>query len=489
MSDIPTASSPKESVPSFRRASLRRTCHSSRCTAAGTNASTLVFRTQSSPLSQNKKHTTTTVAARTIDTTTDSESEAHRELLERFLSLQTTEASSSSSTGRRLPPAPPRDQINSRSSLRLSARVPTVLERLSTFLRVHSIEHTFHFSNDDDNEEEEEESVRVCCRTANLLHFVVLLWRGGNDDDDDDDDDADNNNNNSIVVEVQRRKGCSVEMQCVRRALFAVLQASDDEASTTTCSSSSQQQLSMCHKMIPPSFCKKVYEKYRPSTEQQSSSTTQTSSSSSIASDESSVECCLERCRDLLNSACRERNQLGLECLVNLTDPAIADRKTAKEGAWSTLQDDSSIQQPLLRYIIQKESADESTETHEELHTLALMVLVNSLRVFRADDDLLEQHRPQMMDVSSDFWHSILESCQNDLATVAQHPRDAELSIEVLHSVLELVPRAVAAAIVRDCRRRMLLEHLMEANSFGKLYLLSLEEKSQGLLDHLQMYL
>merc|ERR1712232_191324 len=60
------------------------------------------------------------------------------------------------------------------------------------------------------------ESGRIdCVTTGGTLKFVIQLWKQSESDDECCNDDC-----AQFILEVQRRRGCSIEMKNVRRGLF-----------------------------------------------------------------------------------------------------------------------------------------------------------------------------------------------------------------------------------------------------------------------------
>jgi len=443
----------KESGPQFRRVYLRRS--SRRRSSRSSN-----------PLISTHDHkptvATTTASCSSDNLSDNSDDQEEAIIMEDF--LRRCESSAC------LPLALPRNQLCARGCLELrGVSVSVIVLRLSRFLLAHSIEHGFHFGkriNNDDGDDE----VRVQCRTERLLRFCVFLWRAGNDDDASDD---------CVIVEVQRRWGCSLELQCVRRALFKSLVEGED-ALVVSNNVPPQQQLSPCHKMIPSHFCKKIVEKYK--TRSDLSIDTVPCSDDD---DSSFISESINRYKCMLGSPCRQSKELALESFLHLVEAlseTIIDGENSVTAVAQTILTDMSIQQELLTLL---QTADVNPyRSIGELHTMALQVVAQTLCIQTTTATEPNVGMATIIEAASEFWHSVLHCCQTHVSNVASHnksSRDVELSIDILKAVLAAAPQAAV-------RVEELLSDLAVCRSFGRRYFWALEQKSQDLMDQLQMY-
>ena len=483
MSSWETQSAPARSEdPEFRRVSLRRSLQHSIIDCHGGSS---------------KDQTKPTVTATTSDygwwddngnnvvsTTVSAHNEQQQQhpddlvSLQNFL-LQCDNTTDSGSGGADLLPKAP-EQVSARVSRTLQGvPVSVIAQRLCHFLRVQSIEHIFQWEPVQPAAVEEEGSAttsapapaslaRWYCRTGHMLRFCIFLWRR----------EMGHGKSAAVVVEVQRRAGCSMELQCVRRALFASLlnQDSWSMASTTTSTSSQRQEmLSPRRKMIPSSLCRRVFQKFRSDTP--STDTSSRSSSCSSTSSASNAINCLQRCQNLLESPCRQKKELALEGLLCLTETANGEKQSASQSILT----DTFIQQQLVEILTGSERSDDEFTAHD-LRTLVLQLLIASLRRLR--DTELEA----MIDPAQEFWQCVLRTCQSCLSNCSCcNPLDVELAIEILQHVLEVAPGAQVVAQLVVSRIEELQSNLTKAHSLGRTHLLTLEQTSQDLMDHLHI--
>lgn len=455
-----------ESVPQFRRVSLQgRTSSCRRDSHSSTNA--LISTHNHKP----SVAIATTASSRcSSDILSDDDEYMSVVDQEEALRMEDFLRQSARASGACLPRAPPRNQLCPHACLELRGLpVSVVVRRLVRFLLAHSIEHGFRFAGESGDGDSDQ--VRLQCRTKRLLRFCVFLWRTAKDDDDDD----------CVIVEVQRRRGCPLELHCVRRALFAALQEAEDASTFHSNNNSSSTSLSPCHKMIPTGFCRKVFEKYRPF---KTRSDLSIDTACRTEDDDSSCtsESIVNRSKCMLGSPCRQSKELALENMLHLLDlsssETIADEEQSLTAAAQIILTDESIQQQLLQLLWNRSNG--------ELHTMALQVLAQALRILQTADTASGPMvgLATIVQASSDFWQTVLDCCQTHVSHVTgrnKSPRDAELSIDVLKAVLEEAPQAIM-------RKEELLLDLAVCHSHGQRYFWALEQKSQDLIDQLQMY-
>jgi hypothetical protein len=228
--------------------------------------------------------------------------------------------------------------------------VEQISGRISNFMRVNSILSSHHCR----------DMARITCQTPTCLRFTVQLWRyqqpvaaeedshkvdgttkeQANSYIDDDDDDVEP----TIIMEVQRRQGCSIEMQRLRRGLIQFVQCKEDDDKQPT--------LLMAMPPVTPSHCrepsalvKRLYQDAFPrqptpqDPQQQeailakaaATSIPRTTTITSTSSHSTTITCPyliaamerdLESCLELLESSQLDQNMLGMEGLGILTDPA-----------------------------------------------------------------------------------------------------------------------------------------------------------------------
>lgn len=390
-------------------------------------------------------------------------------------------ASSSSSSS--LPSIDPDVRMMRRCTLELSmVPVSTLLHRIFNFMRLQSIPCKFHAS---------DSVVRVnAFGGGSSLRFAVFLWRWSTTTD------------NKIVVEVQRRRGCAIEMQYVRRALFRAL--SSDQESTSAAPLVRKYQF----KIPLLFFSKKLVEKC--SSEKRAALQSIGNGSGHDVDDDNESYYYTQgaaKCNNLLSSAkSTDCNRLGLESLCHLLSDH--DNKTVTETANEVVvavahalvydrcvspdaDAASLLREAVLRFVKHQEDGASSAQTpgYHGLHVLALKVLTKAFRVIarhnlRTVPLSSAAADCNVIDLASDFWRTVTDSCRRDIADATRRPCIAALSIELLIRLLEMLPPIQARAFVNDDDEVMI--DLLKAYSFGKLHHLGLEQKSRDLIDFLQ---
>lgn len=302
---------------------------------------------------QQQKHEKRTLAI----TNTDSESESE------VADNGTNDAPKNLSQPLSLPVYPNSDTrscVRDRCSLELSSSVvpaSVVLERILTFLRMQSMPCTYTAS---------VTSVRIDCHSngssnvfdsaavntdaadlgssssrsttltppasaSSRLRFVVFLWQKQPPGPTESSDNAPI----PILVQVQRRCGCAIAMQYLRRALFYAVRNgqnnnihNDQPTSTTTwqstCSNSNSSSNNCAPRtcprqaMIPLYFCHEPAGRLKHCDSMQHRTTALSCDELALSLTE---DCAVQRCSDLLASSCTQQQCLGMEALYYLTDP------------------------------------------------------------------------------------------------------------------------------------------------------------------------
>ena len=188
--------------------------------------------------------------------------------------------------------------------------VETISRRISDFMTVNSILCSHHCS----------DMGRITCKTTNCLKFTVQLWAI---DDDDDASVGDNRNDDtpSIIVEVERRDGCPIEMQRIRRGLVRCCTGSSP---AVLAPSATPRRCQMASTIV-----KRLYEDAFHHAEAEnpldaSDPVKKPSRHGTV------MERDLDLCIDLLESSLLDQNLLGMEGLRILTDPSKVCQQKAE---------------------------------------------------------------------------------------------------------------------------------------------------------------
>jgi hypothetical protein len=316
--------------------------------------------------------------------------------------------------------------------LELSMSIEVCLARVANFMRVKSIACFFH-----------PEASKIDCRTQSQLRFEVYFWRSPD---------------SKVILELQRRQGCVIEMHRLRRSLFcAVL-------------------MGRCATVSRKSICPLIQKLYLEDTQMKTSEA------------KSQKEACnedLEMCHDLLESNLEDQNRLGMESLLFLTDKAVVTETTALQVSKAIVFGQGlyaqSLRDELLLYFRAVKSwpnEDEAFDYDESpnnaaMHNLALRALGNALKLIAGLDGIDSKD----VDLSSDFWNTILCAILYNIKEAIQLPQEAALSAKCI-ALLEQIGHEEVSCWIED----NLLPALIQAHKFGEAHNLELEQESGSLL-------
>ena len=321
----------------------------------------------------------------------------------------------------------------------------TVTARISEFMKNQSITCSYH-----------SKKGRVYCLTDCLLKFVVQLWQG--------DDSA---NDDCIIIEVQRRRGCGLEMVKRRHQLIQAVRTgkhrklNSNKHVRKTSSEHLETLLDTSPLFLPPR--------------------------------EECLNEALRICQQLLASENLDENRLGLESLHILTDPSRTNPIDSDRAARTVLSD-SLFYCIIEKYfknveLIHFEPVDDDDGyamlEYEQgqffgcLHLLALEVLSQALEI--AVWKNISSHI--MIDLTLSFWGTVLQALYCNLRVASQRPLEASLSIRCLRFLQILEPTLLIMA--SDQSRLYLRDLLVSAHHYGRQRSLSLEQETLRLMEQL----
>lgn len=350
-----------------------------------------------------------------------------------------------------LRPLPPYKGVRRTGAIVVSLPVGAILDRISSFMRLQSISCDFR-----------QHEGSLSCLTAHRSHFMIFLWRS--------------QHAKQTIIEVERRQGCSVEMQRLRRGLFAAIRSGSQQCTNTTVGSAAT---------IPKYICPLVRRLYN-------ERAIRKKNESQIDSERRSCREGMSKCRALLQSKNFDQQRLGMEQLVFLTDSSSIQFRTAEDVSRALLYEedhcpcaqpmrdefmkyfgDSNLQLIAINYD-DIESA-EFTEAHmfTVMHSLALEALANALQVVTVD----QKDSEKRINLDSEFWRTISKALLYNLVDAVARPQEAALSAKCLAQLGDVVPGATHR-LVKD----QALPYLVRAHKFGEAHHLSLERESQRLI-------
>ena len=322
-----------------------------------------------------------------------------------------------------------------------------ISSRVSDFMRVNSIACSYHT-----------DLGRVDCLTDCNLKFVVQLWQG---------------EGAHIIVEVQRRRGCAVAMQELRKELYKWLKSEKPQQQNEGSSRMLRALSGALEKEMKEGLKKKE-----------------------LCNGSEPLSLCLQ----LVESEHKDQNQLGMESLNDLTDPTKVGKYEAEELAraliygegclgrrvreafvsypWHTVRPDDDLTLEPVSKADDMYSFEFDQEIHSAItHVLALKVLSNCLNIIAAhEEDYLSNETPRL-GLSCTFWRGIINSLVSNLKAAPRRPQAAALSAKCIRILESLKPDPVTNFLDETFRPM-----LVAAYEFGKAHHLLLEREVSCLL-------
>lgn len=319
--------------------------------------------------------------------------------------------------------------------------ISVVESRVADFLRLQSISYQYDAA-----------SVRLNCVTSKMLKFVIQFWRVGRGSHSAQFEDP----NEAVTVELQRRQGCVMEMQSIRRKLFKAVstgeQSNPDSPKTKSTS-------------LPDAMMAEVNFDY--------------DHDLGLAD---AVGISLSLCE----SPCIDQSRLGLESLGMLTDSTIVSARDALVVSRAIVFQQGSfgarLQSALGRFfgMAQPDSVEDDQDTIG--HAMALSILADALQQVAEDTTLGTGTQPVKFVETSSFWWVVSEDLFRNVRRAVQSPNEAAKSVRCIRLINSLENNKTVGAGVPTIRGAAWRSSLTQAHRYGKHCHLSLERESQKLL-------
>jgi hypothetical protein len=375
-------------------------------------------------------------------------------------------------------------------------------DNISTFMKEQSISCSYNC-----------QTGRFDALTMNLLRFSVQLWEARVLP-------LPKNRLLPVLVEIQRRQGCSIEMQRIRQELIQYLTRSVDRRDSCSGSDSTihfNYFSRTCDKPLNEELLKtRIKEQFKTSYANDSSST-----SSSVASVERSINDSFNIVLSLLKNSMLDQNRLGLECLTIISDFGNVLIEQAQYTSSKILAQGDEVQDLLLPYFVRIEISPRDQRSvhsmeydHDEddsgdrtfdyeqgtffggMHILALKVISHALETkafmegkqaparLLSNDDGSNEIDNAPITLSTPFWNHALQAMMYNIRISQFRPLEAVLSIRCLRLLNTLVPEAwnKHGSIHFFISQRPFEDMLLDARSYGRRYYLDLEQETQTLL-------
>uniref|UniRef100_A0A6T6HBN9 Uncharacterized protein n=1 Tax=Craspedostauros australis TaxID=1486917 RepID=A0A6T6HBN9_9STRA len=359
------------------------------------------------------------------------------------------------------PSIPMYHPVDLRTSLQLvngAATLEAVHEttcRLSKFMHQHSI-HSQYSSKDNNENPFEDDLVRVTCVTPNMNHFCIQLWTLPEEP-------------STLIIEMQRRQGCCMEHQRIRKALYRLLKNEDgdatdssSEAGTTAstgnkadallnkvCDNAVKTARTLPGKLPPPLPRGFAFGKAVPPVPKGMSFA---GMKPGKQTEEQEHLHAIDMCRNLLTAHNRrDQHELGLDSLVGICDSHKVSAKLAERASKTVVcpgTNDCAIQDAVLQYCRDNQRPGDSAdggETKEDIdsdemgwyggyaegrhyrtmHVLALRIISQSLQLATEGD------------LDATFLSDVTSCCTYNLQVAQHRPLEAELSARCLRILIE----------------------------------------------------
>ena len=331
-----------------------------------------------------------------------------------------------------------------RGALRLEdIPLDTVSSRISDFFWQNSI--TCSYS--------DAEPGRADCLTQSLLKFTVQLWQG--------------KCKTQVIMEVQRRQGCSIEMQRLKGRIYRAVESGPEEMDTSDTSGRSAANL--IQNVVGSVPADAAHGERDP----------------------------LDITVELLESNCLDQNRLGMESLQVLTDPTKVTMLDADRISHILIagdgHGDTRLREKFKTYFVGIEKrdseaageydSDDDTDQSGRYakgeffggnHMFALHSLSNAL------ESCARCQRPLRMDANQEFWVAVVNALIYNLKVAAGRPLEAALSAKCIRLVQSMEPGAMTSF------KTELLPHLESAYHYGRSHNLWLQQESEQLIGRLE---
>jgi hypothetical protein len=319
-------------------------------------------------------------------------------------------------------------------------------------------------------------------------------------------------NHPPILIDVQRRRGCPLDLQVLRRSLFRSLL-------NTECTS---EYIGTRTGMIPLAICRSIRRMSSPST---SSSKTvhqnkvdddeaTLSTSTELPEDSEAMELLLyyQAMLDPTNSV--EKNRMGLECLCQNIDKTVADVSKAKpvveaivdgpaqqrsgENGHAYHEMVEKFRANLLHFATSEDTPEVATSvlttagcSRINLRCLTFRAIYTSLELYLTAASKTEgSENKKVLSIENDpFWCKIINECQRAIGEASTAPCFATVSIvliiTLLSSTIVSVPSKEMIYNVLCPKRKCCRANgdLKNAHAWGQQHHAYLERYSQQLLD------
>jgi hypothetical protein len=367
-------------------------------------------------------------------------------------------------------PVLPKYHLLERTALRIpessAMTLSVLLDRILDFLRLHSVRY----------QSQSNAGCLDCEATqpdGDMVGFVIQLWR-----------DFDSSSSvRTIILEAQRREGCSIAMNAIRRSLMRHVTGEQDtppqpqqqeQDPASLLGRRYHHQFSGCSTSNPTFHSATRDHHKRPR---------------SLSPEKARIHCqdALSFSLRLLNSTRHDQNKLGLESLGVMTNPRLVDPIDAYVVSSALVLGQGPFGAPMqtslaaLLHAVHPKRGRGPMECHGNLFHLALHVLANALMVVEGN----------AISLDCSLWQIVMDCLLFGLDDATQRPHEAALSAKCIRRLLPATQRAVAAASQQQLQMQGMTNvaglhaTAQKALQYGKSHHKALEQEAGHLLGFL----
>ena len=321
------------------------------------------------------------------------------------------------------------------STLKVKIDRKLLLNRIESLIRAKSMTYTVDLA-----------LACIECRTLCDLSFALNLWY---------------DETGSIIIELQRRHGCAILMQKVRKTVFHCIQTGEEPTTRTLCRCPSNMTVSARIRQL---IQKEEQEK------------------------QNIIQETMKVCEEQLCSERHDLNELAMESLVFMTDSNSCSPATILHAAQSLLTDThgnehlhddfvhalcSSVgycRRDSFKYEYTRDLPSADCRGDRTMAGLSLAVLSNALKVAKA-------HNADWIEMSSPTWGKVAVTLKSILRDPIVYPHEAAMAALCIRLLKDINPRNSTLFSEDD-----LLRYLAGVRRIGESHHHLLEEECQNLL-------
>jgi hypothetical protein len=393
----------------------------------------------------------------------------------------------------------PTANCKSSCTIRDASSLSTVLQKIHDFLRIQCIAYSIQYTPTTVAFHCERNSAFASLVGPSLV-FVIYLWYEQEapqlKNDSVDIAGPISSESKPILVDIQRRRGCPLDLQCLRRSLFRSLL-------NTECA----KEVGTRQGMIPLDICRSVTKDIDDATTSNSTVSEEDLETNKEQASSEAVELLLhyQTMLELTNTV--ENHRMGLECLCQNTDSTVTDVNKSKPVVQAIIvgptknshegTDDTNnviiekLRASLLHFVTLSDTPEVTPIlatagcSPKNLQCLAFRALFTSLNAYVATTT----ESNTVVSIENDpFWYQVIQTCRRGIVTSNTAPCFATVSIMLICTLLsatfvsEAGKEMIYAILCPENDSSSICDDLKNAQAWGQKHHTHLEATSQQLL-------